>query len=165
MLENSVLPMGWDSSYETLKSDVSCLQTLLTRRNEKMSKEVGVDRHTTLLLIFFLKLRFFPIKGKKNKQSSVSDADQEISTLGLTDKAGNSVNLVFGILRIPSGWDFSVCIEYDDRLYLSSLSLNKFATFSTFSSFFADKVLPRNSLLLATVRPLLDSHTHRLIAL
>ena len=32
-----------------------------------------------------------------------------------------SVNLVSGIIRLPSGWDFSVCIghEADDRFYLS----------------------------------------------
>ena len=34
----------------------------------------------------------------KNNQSSVSDADQEIPTLESTDDAGNSVNLVSGII-------------------------------------------------------------------
>ena len=33
---------------------------------------------------------FFPVIGKKNNQSSVSDADQEIPTLGSTDNARNS---------------------------------------------------------------------------
>ena len=37
-------------------------------------------------------------------------ADREIPPLESTDNAGNSVNLVFGIIRLPSGWDFSVCI-------------------------------------------------------
>ena len=42
----------------------------------------------------FFKALFFPIIGKKNNQSSVSDADREIPTLGSTDNTGNSVNLV-----------------------------------------------------------------------
>ena len=53
----------------------------------------------------------FNVIGKKNNQTSASDADQEIPTLGTTDNAGNSVNLVSGISRLPSGWDFSICIE------------------------------------------------------
>ena len=50
------------------------------------------------------------ITGKKNNQTSVSNADLEISTLGSMDNAGNEVNLVSGIIRLPSGWNFSVCI-------------------------------------------------------
>ena len=34
----------------------------------------------------------FPVLGKKNNQSLVSDADQEMPTLGSIDNAGNSVN-------------------------------------------------------------------------
>ena len=34
----------------------------------------------------------------------------EIPTLRSMDIAENSVNLVSGIIRLPSGWDFSVCI-------------------------------------------------------
>ena len=49
--------------------------------------------------------------GKKSNQTSVSDADREIPTHGSTDNAGNSVNLVSGIIRLPSGWNFSVCIR------------------------------------------------------
>ena len=52
----------------------------------------------------------YNIIGKKNNQTSVSGADWEITTLGSTDNAGNSVNLHFGIICLPSGWDFSVCI-------------------------------------------------------
>ena len=37
--------------------------------------------------------------GKKNNQALVSDADREIPTLGSTDYAGNSVNLVSDIIR------------------------------------------------------------------
>ena len=45
---------------------------------------------------------------KKNYQTS--DVDQEIPILGSTDNAGNSVNLFSGIIRLLSGFDFSVCI-------------------------------------------------------
>ena len=48
--------------------------------------------------------------GKKNSQTSVSDADREIPTLGSTDSAGNETYLVSGIVRLSSGLDFSVCI-------------------------------------------------------
>ena len=44
-------------------------------------------------------IRFYLIIGKKNNQSSVSDADRETETLGSTDNAGNSVNLVSSIIR------------------------------------------------------------------
>ena len=44
----------------------------------------------------------FYVIGKKNNQTSVSDADREIPNLGSTDNAGNSVNLVSGIFRLPS---------------------------------------------------------------
>ena len=54
--------------------------------------------------------KLYHVIGKKNNQSSVSDADREIPILGSTDNAGNSVNLVSGIIRLPTGWDFSVCI-------------------------------------------------------
>ena len=54
--------------------------------------------------------------GKKNNQSSVSNADQEIPTLGSTDNAGNSVNLVSSIIRFP--W---VALETDDRFYLACI--------------------------------------------
>ena len=46
--------------------------------------------------------------GKKNNQTSVSDADREIPTQWSTENAGNKVNLVSGIIGLPSGWDFSV---------------------------------------------------------
>ena len=48
--------------------------------------------------------------GKKNNQTSASDADQEIPALRSTDNARNMVNFVSGIIHFPSGWDFSVCI-------------------------------------------------------
>ena len=48
----------------------------------------------------------FNVIGKKTNQTLVSDAD-----LRVKDNAGNSVNLVSGIIHLPSGWNFSVCIE------------------------------------------------------
>ena len=58
--------------------------------------------------------------GKKNNQTLSFDADRDIPTLGQTDNAGNSVNLVSGIFRFPSGWNFSVCIgDRSDRFCLS----------------------------------------------
>ena len=71
---------------------------------------LGVGRHTTLIVNIIFKTLIFQRIGKKNNQSSVSDADREIPTLGSTDNAGNSVNLVSGIIRLPSSLDFSVCI-------------------------------------------------------
>ena len=52
----------------------------------------------------------FTFLGKKNNQSLVSDADQEIPTLGSMNNAGNFVKLVSGIISLPSGYDFSVCV-------------------------------------------------------
>ena len=45
----------------------------------------------------------FNVIGKKNNQTLISDADRKIQTLGSADNAGNSVNLVSGIKRLPSG--------------------------------------------------------------
>ena len=53
----------------------------------------------------------FNVIGEKNNQASVYKSVREIPTLGSTDKAGHLVNLVSGIIRLPSGWDFSVCIK------------------------------------------------------
>ena len=47
--------------------------------------------------------------GKNNIQTLVSDADREIRTIGSVDNAGNSVNLIYGIIHLSSGWDFFVC--------------------------------------------------------
>ena len=80
VLENSVLSMGWGSSHATFKSDVN-------KRNDEW-----------YLIIFH-------VIGKKNYQTSVSDADRENRTAGSTDNAGNEVNLVSGIISLPSGWD------------------------------------------------------------
>ena len=48
--------------------------------------------------------------GKKKNQTLASDADREIPTPGSAVNAGNSVNLISIIIRLPSSWDFSVCI-------------------------------------------------------
>ena len=50
-------------------------------------------------------LIIFNVIGNKNNQTSVSNADREIQTLG------SRVNLVSGIIILPSCWDFSVGIR------------------------------------------------------
>ena len=85
----------------------------------------GVGHHTTLIVNILFKTSIFPIIGKKNHQSSVSDADREISTLGSTKNAGNSVNLVSCIIRLPSGYPgiSRSASDTDDRFYLSILDV------------------------------------------
>ena len=120
LLEKLSLAHGLRQLTRDTKSDVSCLQTSLTHLIKDLQVTFGVGRHTTLIVIFFLKASIFQRIGKKN-QMSVSDADQEIPVLGSTDNAGNSVNL-HGFLHLPftSGWDFSVCIgPMNDRFYFS----------------------------------------------
>ena len=67
----------------------------------------------------------FNVIGKKYNPTSFSDADQEISTLGSTDNAGNSVNFVSGIIRLLSGWD----IDVGFYLYLLIAALCKYLQF------------------------------------
>ena len=50
----------------------------------------------------------FNVIGKKNNQTSVSDADRQIPTLGSTDNAGNSVNFVSGFWYYPFTFGFGV---------------------------------------------------------
>ena len=52
----------------------------------------------------------FNVIGKKNIETLVFSTDREIPTLGPTDNAGNLVNLISGIIRSPSDWDFLVSI-------------------------------------------------------
>ena len=59
----------------------------------------AVYLHTTFIVNILFKTSIFPIKGKKNNQSSVSDADQEIPSLGSMDNAGNSDNPIQSIFR------------------------------------------------------------------
>ena len=61
----------------------------------------------------------FPIICNRNNQSSVSDADQEIPALGSTDNAGNSVNLVSGIIRYPRVRISLSASETEEKFYLS----------------------------------------------
>ena len=51
--------------------------------------------------------------------SSASDAYREIPILGSTDNAGNSIKLVLGIIRLPSGWDFSTLGSTNKRGLMS----------------------------------------------
>ena len=113
LLAHGLKPLTRDT-----KSDVNCLQMFFTtndnciqmffmRRNE--NDALSQPSYHIIVTVRF-KISIFPIIGKKNNQSSVFDADQEIPILGSRDNAGNSVNLVSGISCLPSGWDFSVCI-------------------------------------------------------
>ena len=61
---------------------------------------------------------FFDDIDKKINQISVCDADREMPTLGSTDYAENSVNLVSCIIPLPSGRDFLSAVGTDDRFYL-----------------------------------------------
>ena len=49
----------------------------------------------------------FDVIVKKNNHTLVSDEDRKMPILGSTDSAGNSGNLVSGIIRLLSGLDFS----------------------------------------------------------
>ena len=70
-----------------------CLRAIM--KTAKWRLELAVIK--SYCKYYFLSFNF-PIIGMKNNQSSVSDADQEIPTLGSTD------NLVSGIIpREPSG--------------------------------------------------------------
>ena len=63
---------------------------------------------------------------KENNQSSVSDADREITTLGSTDNAENSVNLPTLSVYLRVGISLFAS-ETDDRFYFISthVKLNK----------------------------------------
>ena len=63
------------------RSDVSCLQTLPMHHKEDLQMIFGVGRHTTLIVNIRFKTSIFQRISKKNNQSSVSDADQEIPIL------------------------------------------------------------------------------------
>ena len=80
------------------------------RRNEDPQMTFGVGSLTTLIVNSLFKTSIFQKIGKKKNQSLVSGTNQEIPTQGLKVNAGNSVNLVSGIIPLPSDWGFSVCI-------------------------------------------------------
>ena len=87
MLENSVLPMGWDSSHETLNMMSLVYKYYLC----DLQMMLGVGRHTTLIVNILFKTSICQQIGKKNNQVSVSYVDREIHTLRSTDNAGNLV--------------------------------------------------------------------------
>ena len=92
----------------------------------------SVGRHTTLIVNILFKTSIFHRIGKKNKQSSVSDADREIPTLGSTDNAGNLVNHSFTL-----GLGF-LCLHRRPMID----SICKFLSASP-----SDKTLPKRGLL------------------
>ena len=59
-----------------------------------------------------IKITIFPGVSKESNQSSVFDANRRFLNLVSTNYAGNSVYLVTGIIRLPSSWEFSVCIGH-----------------------------------------------------
>ena len=98
VLENSVLPVGWDSSHETLKMTSAVYKRSIRNVTKKPNGVWSWPSYNVIVNIFFKSL-IFPVIGKKNNHSSAFDADREIPTLGSTDNAGNAVNLVSGIIR------------------------------------------------------------------
>ena len=121
VLKNFVLPMGRDGSHEILKVMSVVHKCSSPAIMEKLGMMLGVGHHTTLIVNILFKTSFFPTKGKKNNQSSVSDPDLEIPTLGSTDNAGNLVNLVSSIIgSIYPGVGISrSASKTDGRFYLS----------------------------------------------
>ena len=72
-----------------------------------------------VIVNILFKPSIFPIIGKKINQSSVSNADQEIPTLGSTDNAENSVNLVSGIILYSRVGISRSASETNDRFYFT----------------------------------------------
>ena len=81
------------------------------RYNEKLNDVWSWPSYSLNCKNFKEIIRFYSMIGKKNNQSWVSVADREIPTLRSTNNAVNLVNLVSGIICLPSGWDFSLCIR------------------------------------------------------
>ena len=91
--------MGGDSSHETLKVTSVVYKRHLravTKNSDWRSALAAIQRK---LQKFQRNNTIYSLIGKKNNQSSISDADQEVPALGSTDNAGNEVNLVSGIIR------------------------------------------------------------------
>ena len=61
----------------------------------------------------------FNVIGKKNNQTSVSDADREIKTLESTDNAGKSLTSFPALSVYPWVGISLSASETDDRFYLS----------------------------------------------
>ena len=113
------MPMGLDISHETLKVTSVVYKHYL--RNEDLQMMFAVSRHITLIVNILFKTSIFQRMGKNN-QSTVSDASREIPSLGSTDNAGNSINLVFGIIRLPSKLGF-LCLHRRPMIYYKYLSM------------------------------------------
>ena len=64
----------------------------------------------------------FNIKDKKNNQTSVSDADRKILTLGSTDNAGNLVTSFLALSVKPCVEISLSASETNDRFYFSLMS-------------------------------------------
>ena len=78
----------------------------------KMSKKKELTNY-----IFII----YNVIGKKNNQTSFSDADREIPTRWSTHKAGNEVNL-FSALSVSPRFGISLSeSETDDRFYFSCI--------------------------------------------
>ena len=56
---NSILPIGWDSSHESLKVTSVVYKRSLRAVKEKLGMTFGAGHFTTLIEKYFLKLRFF----------------------------------------------------------------------------------------------------------
>ena len=78
------------------------------RRSEKAVESRYVTYSVKIDEKLGIKIMKFHVIGKKNNKTP--DADREIQTLRLVNNARNSINFVFGIIRLHLGWDFSVCI-------------------------------------------------------
>ena len=115
VLENSVLPMGWDSPHAKLKK--TSLFTNVYKRNTTIDVRILPSYNVTVNILS--KASIFPIICKKNKQSSVFYPDQEIPTLGSTDNAGNEMHLVLALSVYPRIGISRFASETNDRFYLS----------------------------------------------
>ena len=104
------------------KSDVSCIQTFFTNRNEKRRMTFGVGRHTTFIVIILFKTSIFPVIGKKNNQTSLFGADQELPTLGLTDVRNVSALSVYPRVGISRS-----APKTNDRFYFICFKVNVFS--------------------------------------
>ena len=60
------------------KSDISCLQTLLTSHNEDLQMRFGISCHTLLIVNILFKISIFQKIGKKNNQSLVRQKFQSL---------------------------------------------------------------------------------------
>ena len=97
--------------------DVSCLQTLLTRSNEKLRMTFEVAHHTTYSVNILFKTLIFPVIGRKIISHRSPIETQKSQPLGSTDNAGNLVNIVSGIIRLLSGWySFMILHKYAEEV-------------------------------------------------